>query len=54
MATRRVYLQLALAVFGAVMLLVYPLMRLWPAGWAWTPGHHDYEQMIVNLSSSRA
>ena len=30
-------LQLALAVFGVIMLLVYPLALVWPAGWAW---HH--------------
>lgn len=49
MATRRTYLQLALRVFGVVMLLVYPLMVLWPSGWAWTPGQHEYEQMIVGV-----
>ena len=31
-------LQLALAVFGAVFLLVYPLALIWPSGWAWEPG----------------
>lgn len=49
MANRRTYLQLALAVFGVVMLLLYPLMQLWPSGWAWTPGQHEYEQMIVGV-----
>src|SRR5262245_48391124 len=48
-ASRRVSLQVALAVFGVVMLLVYPLMHFWPSGWAWTPGQHEYEQMIVGV-----
>ncbi len=32
------YLQVALLVCGAIALLVYPLMAVWPSGWAWTPG----------------
>ena len=31
-------LQLALAVFGVVMLLLYPLALVWPSGWAWESG----------------
>ena len=31
-------LQLALAVFGVVMLLLYPLAVVWPSGWAWESG----------------
>jgi hypothetical protein len=31
-------LQFALAVFGAVFLLVYPLALIWPSGWTWEPG----------------
>ena len=31
-------LQVALAVFGAAFLLVYPLALIWPSGWAWEPG----------------
>jgi hypothetical protein len=45
-------LQLALAVFGALMLLLYPLAVVWPSGWAWHPGapyHSDYFMMIVGL-----
>ena len=30
-------LQLTLAVFGFVFLLLYPLSVVWPSGWAW---HH--------------
>jgi hypothetical protein len=46
---RRGYLQVALAVSGVAFLLVYPLMHVWPAGWAWTPGPYEYEQMIVGI-----
>ena len=28
-------LQMALAVFGATFLLIYPLAIVWPSGWAW-------------------
>jgi hypothetical protein len=49
MRDRRKYLQGALLVFGVIALLVYPLMLFWPSGWAWTPGQHEYEQMIVGI-----
>jgi hypothetical protein len=45
-------LQLALAVFGVTMLLVYPLALVWPAGWAWhhgAPYESDYFMMIVGI-----
>jgi hypothetical protein len=45
-------LQLALAMFGAIMLLLYPLALLWPSGWAWHPGapHQSvYFMMIVGI-----
>jgi hypothetical protein len=45
-------LQFALAVFGVVMLLVYPLALVWPAGWAWhhgAPYESDYFMMIVGV-----
>jgi hypothetical protein len=47
--SRRSYLQTALFAFGVAFLVVYPLMQLWPSGWAWTPGQHEYEQMIVGI-----
>lgn len=43
------YLRIALIVFGSVFLLVYPLMRVWSSGWAWQPGQHEYEQMIIGI-----
>lgn len=45
-------LQIALVVFGAVMLLLYPLAVVWPTGWAWhlgAPYQSDYFMMIVVL-----
>jgi ABC-type arginine transport system permease subunit len=45
-------LQVALVVFGAVMILLYPLAVVWPSGWAWHPGapyRSDYFMMIVGL-----
>ena len=45
-------LQIALAVFGALCLLLYPLAVVWPSGWAWHAGEpyqSDYFMMIVGL-----
>lgn len=42
-------LRLALVAFGVAFLLVYPLMVVWPSGWAWQPSQHEYEQMIVGI-----
>ena len=49
MNNRRKYLQAALLVFGAIALLLYPLMLVWPSGWAWTPAQSEYEQMMVGI-----
>ena len=45
-------LQIALAVFGAIFLLVYPLAIVWPSGWAWhagAPYESEYFMMIVGI-----
>jgi FtsH-binding integral membrane protein len=45
-------LQLALAVFGVVALLLYPLAVVWPSGWAWhagAPYESQYFMMIVGI-----
>jgi hypothetical protein len=45
-------LQLALAVFGATFLLIYPLAIVWPSGWAWhagAPYESQYFMMIVGV-----
>ena len=46
---RRQYLQVALLVFGVIALLFYPLMLVWPSGWAWTPAQGEYEQMMIGI-----
>jgi len=47
--SREQRLRIALIVFGVAFLLVYPLMIVWPSGWAWQPGQPEYEQMIVGI-----
>jgi uncharacterized protein DUF6632 len=47
--SRRRSLQIALVVAGLAALLLYPLMRLWPSGWAWSPGQHEYELMMSGI-----
>ena len=45
-------LQLALALFGVVALLLYPLSVVWPSGWAWhagAPYESQYFMMIVGV-----
>jgi len=49
MPERNRLLRAALIVFGVAFLLVYPLMIVWPSGWAWQPSQHEYEQMIVGI-----
>ena len=49
MSNRRKYLQAALFVFGVIALLLYPLMLVWPSGWAWTPVQGEYEQMMAGI-----
>ena len=36
--TKEKYLKLALKLFGAVFLVVYPLGIVWPSGWVWHGG----------------
>jgi uncharacterized protein DUF6632 len=47
--SKRRYLKIALLLSGIAFLLIYPLMRLWPSGWAWTPIQSEDEQMIVGV-----
>lgn len=49
MDNRHRYLQIALVVVGIAFLLLYPLIEIWPSGWAWQPGHSKSEQMIVGV-----
>ncbi len=44
------YLRVALVLVGIIFLAgVYPLMIIWPSGWAWHTGHSDYPMMIVGI-----
>jgi hypothetical protein len=42
-------LRIALIVIGIAFLMIYPLMIIWPSGWSWQPGQHEYEQMIIGI-----
>ncbi len=45
-------LQIALAVFGVIFLLVYPVAVVWPSGWVWhsgAPHESQYFMMIVGI-----
>jgi hypothetical protein len=36
------YLRIALRLVGVIFLVgIYPLMIIWPSGWAWHTGHSD-------------
>lgn len=44
------YLRVVLVVVGVIFIAgIYPLMMIWPAGWAWHTGHSDYPLMIVGI-----
>lgn len=48
--SRDKYLRIALIASGLVFIFgIAALMRLWPAGFAWTPGQPEYEQMFVGV-----
>jgi hypothetical protein len=44
------FLRIALVAVGAIAIAgLYPLMLVWPSGWAWHTGHSDYPAMIVGI-----
>ena len=48
-------LSLVLTVLGITFIVgLYPLTRLWPAGWAWTPAQPEYQQIWFTVWSSVA
>lgn len=52
MVGKYTYLQVALAAFGAVFCLIYPLAVIWPSGWAWhegVPHSSQYFMMVVGV-----
>ncbi len=42
-------LRISLIAFGIAFLMVYPMMIVWPSGWAWQPGQPEYEQMLIGI-----
>jgi len=42
-------LRIALIATGLAMLALYPLMQVWPSGWAWHRGDSPYPMMIVGI-----
>src|ERR1041385_2720666 len=49
-ATRLFYLRIMLIAVGLFSIFVfYPLLIVWPSGWAWGHGHSHYPMMIVGL-----
>ncbi|MGJ7511596.1 DUF6632 domain-containing protein [Variovorax sp. GT1P44] len=42
-------LRVVLVLSGLACLSLYPLMIVWPSGWAWHVGHSDYPLMIVGI-----
>ena len=50
MEARLSYLRVALIVIGLILIFaVYPLVLLWPSGWAWGHGHSHYLFMIIGV-----
>jgi Family of unknown function (DUF6632) len=48
--TRLYYLRIALIATGLIAIVgFYPLVVLWPSGWAWGLSHSHYLLMIVGL-----
>ncbi|QLH35228.1 MAG: hypothetical protein HWD61_02990 [Parachlamydiaceae bacterium] len=53
--TRKIYyLRYALILVGVALLLLYPLMYVWPSGWMWEPHQSKYEQMIIGIYATLA
>lgn len=49
-SSRDTYLRIALVAVGVIFIVgIYPLMMVWPSGWAWHTGHSDYPLMIVGV-----
>ena len=47
---RLFYLRLALAIVALFAIFgFYPLLTLWPSGWAWGHGHSHYLMMILGV-----
>ena len=52
MSNNNPLLSVALIVFGAAYCLLYPMLIIWPSGWAWhegSPASSDYFMMIAGV-----
>jgi hypothetical protein len=48
--SREQYLKVALVAVGLIFIVgIYPLTKVWPAGWAWTPEQQELMQMILGV-----
>ena len=48
--TRLKYLRFSLLVIGFIFTFaIYPLMIIWPSGWAWHTGQSHYLTMIIGI-----
>jgi len=48
--TKQSLLKIALAAFGVIFMLVYPVGLVWPSGWVWHAGQGTYYlQMICTV-----
>jgi hypothetical protein len=45
--TKLKLLKLALAAFGAIFLVIYPLGLIWPSGWVWHGGTGAYYLQMI-------
>ena len=48
-STRQRALRIALVVFGAILILVYPISLVWLSGWVWGHGYSHYLPMILGV-----
>jgi hypothetical protein len=45
--TKEKLLKVALAAFGIIFLLVYPVGLFWPSGWVWHAGQGEYYLQMI-------
>jgi hypothetical protein len=53
LASRRTLLRVVLGGAGVFLLVgLYPLSRIWPEGFGWSPAHPGFERMIAAIYAS--
>jgi hypothetical protein len=45
--TKKSLLKIALAAFGFIFLLIYPMGLIWPSGWVWHAGQGAYYLQMI-------